>query len=257
MLQYNNFFNTISSSLMNNPNQLIFGILFISMAGFITCSIYNTSSSAPAITTNNFTQTESSLVNNSTQTDSISNSQTFVDSILEYRIIDTPVLEPNILYEDISLYVEQIIQTDSSLVNVSTQTDDPNLFYMMDSYHSTIQSGISSYDLEELQVPMDHFINTGGRESDIQGYIQYLENQTERSDIDAYINYLNRIDGWRNDIISTVENVAHHGYENTILSNEARVLQESINAQYLEIWLRLHDTIPTNELIVAVNSILI
>ena len=248
MLQNNNFLNSFSSSLVNNPNQTIFATLFISMVGIITYSIYNSSSStittnvstqtdSSAITTNVSTQTESSLVSVNTQTDAISNTQTFIDSILEYPIIDTPVLEPNKLQGDISLYIEQGIQIESSLVNVSTQTDDPNLFYLCNSYHSTEQSGISTYDLEELQAPMDHFINTGGRESDIQGYIQYLENISDRSDIDTYINYLNSIDGWRNDVVSTVENVAQYGYENILASNEAMVLHDLYYAQYLAIWL--------------------
>jgi hypothetical protein len=61
MLQNNNLFNILSSSIVNNPDQLIFGSLFLSMVGFITYSIYKSSSST--ITTNVSTQTDSSLVN--------------------------------------------------------------------------------------------------------------------------------------------------------------------------------------------------
>jgi len=60
MLQNNNLFNILSSSIVNNPDQLIFGSLFLSMVGFITYSIYKSSST---ITTNVSTQTDSSLVN--------------------------------------------------------------------------------------------------------------------------------------------------------------------------------------------------
>lgn len=170
MLQNNNLFNILSSSIVNNPDQLIFGRLFLSMVGFITYSIYYNSSSS-SVKNNVSIQTNSSLVNENIQTDSIPITQTLVDSILEYPIIDTPVLEPNKLQRDISFYNEQGIQTDNS-----------NLFYLLtgDSYQSTQQNTISTYNLEELQAPMDHFINNGGRRSDIQGYIQYLSSNNER-----------------------------------------------------------------------------
>jgi len=121
------------------------------------------------------------------------------------------------------LNIEQGIQTESSLVDVSTQTNDPILFYLNDSYNSTGESGISTYNLVDLQAPMDCYIENGGSRSDIQGYIQYLENLNinDRSDIDTYINYLHYVDGWREDVDSAILNVSQNSFESIVAVNEA------------------------------------